>query len=59
MRWGRLVSRVNEVLATLDAEFSKRYAESGRLSIAPERLLRALLFQAFYPIPRYVTDGAA
>src|SRR5215831_17294142 len=41
---------VNEVLGALDGEFSKLYADSGRPSIAPERLLRALLLQAFYTI---------
>src|SRR5215470_5687346 len=41
---------VNEVLAALDGEFSELSAESGRPSIAPERLLRALLLQAFYTI---------
>src|SRR5262245_8083171 len=41
---------VNEVLAALDGEFSELYADSGRPSIAPERLLRALLLQAFYTI---------
>src|SRR4030088_1039351 len=41
---------VNEVLAALDRDFSKAYAASGRPSIAPERLLRALLLQAFYTI---------
>jgi transposase len=47
----RLVrSVVNEVLAALDGDFSKAYADSGRPSIAPERLLRALLLQAFYSI---------
>ena len=30
--------------------FAKLYAEEGRPSIAPERLLRALLLQAFYTI---------
>jgi transposase len=34
----------------LDAEFAKIYAASGRPSIPPERLLRALLLQAFYII---------
>ena len=43
-------SLVNEVLAALDGEFAKLYADSGRASIAPERLLRALLLQAFYTI---------
>src|SRR5258708_22668515 len=41
---------VNEVLAALDSDFSKAYADTGRPSIAPERLLRALLLQAFYTI---------
>jgi transposase len=41
---------VNGVLAALDGDFSKAYADSGRPSIAPERLLRALLLQAFYTI---------
>jgi len=41
---------VNEVLAVLDAEFARLYAATGRPSIAPERLLRALLLQAFYTI---------
>ena len=34
----------------LDSEFAKLYADDGRPSIAPERLLRALLLQAFYTI---------
>ena len=47
----RLIRRiVNEVLAALDREFSELYAADGRPSIAPERLLRALLLQAFYTI---------
>jgi transposase len=47
----RLIRRiVNEVLIALDGEFSKIYADSGRPSIPPERLLRALLLQAFYTI---------
>ena len=41
---------VNEVLLALDGEFGKLYAAEGRPSIAPERLLRALLLQAFYTI---------
>jgi transposase len=44
----RLIRRiVNEVLVALDSEFTKIYADSGRPSIPPERLLRALLLQAF------------
>src|SRR5215831_13411689 len=47
----RLIRRiVNEVLAALDREFAELYAAEGRPSIAPERLLRALLLQAFYSI---------
>jgi transposase len=41
---------VNEVLAALDADFSAMYAAFGRPSIAPERLLRGSLIQAFYTI---------
>jgi transposase len=47
----RLIRRiVNQVLAALDGEFAKLYADDGRPLIAPERLLRALLLQAFYTI---------
>jgi transposase len=47
----RLVRRVvNDVLAGLDGDFAKAYAHGGRSSIPPERLLRALLLQAFYTI---------
>jgi transposase len=49
----RLIRRiVNDVLVALDAEFAKMYATGGRPSIPPERLLRALLLQAFYTIGR-------
>jgi transposase len=41
---------VNEALATLSAEFSALYSRSGRPSIPPEKLLRAMLLQAFYSI---------
>src|SRR6201986_4953313 len=47
----RLIRRiVNDVLSALDGEFAKLYAAEGRPSIAPERLLRALLLQGFYTI---------
>ena len=47
----RVIRRlVNEVLVALDLEFAKIYAATGRPSIPPERLLRALLLQAFYTI---------
>jgi transposase len=41
---------VNEVLEGLNGEFARIYSDKGRPSIAPERLLRALLLQAFYTI---------
>lgn len=41
---------VNETLAQLDRSFTKLYAEDGRPSIPPERLLRASLLQLFYSI---------
>ena len=41
---------VNDVLASLDAEFAKLYSAFGRESIPPERLLRTLLLQALFTI---------
>src|SRR3974390_3410617 len=41
---------VDEALAALSSEFETRYARFGRPSIPPERLLRALLLQAFYSV---------
>jgi transposase len=41
---------VDEALAALSLEFEKLYARFGRPSIPPERLLRALLLQAFYSV---------
>jgi transposase len=38
------------VLAALSGEFQQFYALNGRPSIAPEKLLRALLLQAFYSV---------
>ena len=40
----------DDVLQSLDSEFAKLYAATGRASIAPEYMLRALLLQAFYSI---------
>ena len=40
----------DEALCALSPQFDALYAEAGRPSIPPERLLRALLLQAFYPI---------
>lgn len=41
---------VNEALASLEGDFSALYSPIGRPSIAPEKLLRAMLLQAFYSI---------
>jgi transposase len=41
---------VNEALSALEGEFSSLYSGLGRPSIAPEKLLRAMLLQAFYSI---------
>jgi transposase len=41
---------VDAALAELSPAFAKLYAREGRPSIPPERLLRALLLQAFYTV---------
>ena len=41
---------VNEALSELSGDFAALYAPLGRPSIPPEKLLRALLLQAFYTI---------
>src|SRR5467141_448396 len=41
---------VDEALGALTGEFDKLYAKFGRPSVPPERLLRALLLQAFYSV---------
>jgi transposase len=47
----RIIRRIaNTALKSLSAEFDRLYSPIGRLSIPPERLLRALLLQAFYSI---------
>ena len=40
----------NEALMALQQEFAPHYAQVGRPSIPPEKLLRAMLLQAFYSI---------
>jgi transposase len=40
----------NTALRSLSSEFAKLYSPIGRESIPPERLMRALLLQAFYSI---------
>jgi transposase len=41
---------VNEALSALEREFAALYSRTGRPSIPPEKLLRAMLLQAFYSI---------
>jgi transposase len=41
---------VNEALGGLTSDFAALYSGTGRPSIAPEKLLRAMLLQAFYSI---------
>jgi transposase len=41
---------VDAALESMSGRFDKMYAKAGRPSIAPERLLRALLLQALYSI---------
>ena len=41
---------VNEALVALEREFAAMYPPLGRPSIPPEKLLRAMLLQAFYSI---------
>lgn len=41
---------VDAALKELSRDFNKLYARDGRPSIPPERLLRALLLQAFYTV---------
>ena len=47
----RLIREIaNAALKSLSGEFAKLYSPIGRESIPPERLMRALLLQAFYSI---------
>jgi transposase len=41
---------VSEALAQMDCTFKRLYSDTGRPSIAPERLIRALLLQVLYTI---------
>jgi len=41
---------VDEILKEMSPQFAKLYSDVGRPSIAPERLLRALLLQVFYSV---------
>src|SRR6187401_238466 len=50
---------VNAALARLSPDFTRLYAPTGRASIAPEKLLRALLLQAFYSSDVVAADDLA
>ncbi len=41
---------VNEAIGAMEADFAGLYSRTGRPSIPPEKLLRAMLLQAFYAI---------
>jgi transposase len=47
----RVIRRITDAaLAALGEHFEALYSEVGRPSVAPEKLLRALLLQAFYSV---------
>src|SRR5262245_7171722 len=46
----RIRGLVHEALVVLERDFAALYAPIGRPSIPPEKLLRAMLLQAFYSI---------
>ena len=46
----RIRELANEALSELSGDFEALYAPFGRPSIPPEKLLRALLLQAFYTL---------
>jgi len=46
----RVRNRTDAVLTSLDAEFGRLYKESGRSSIAPKYIFRALLLQVSYSV---------
>ena len=50
IRFRAIRKSVDEVLRAMSREFDPLYAETGRASIPPERLLRASLLQVFYSI---------
>jgi transposase len=41
---------VDEILVELSSRFNRLYSKTGRPSIAPEKLLRALLLQVLYSV---------
>jgi len=45
-----ILALVNEALGQLNGRFNEIYADTGRPSIPPEKLMRALLLQVFYSV---------
>lgn len=45
-----LKQRIDQILASLDRVFAAAYSQTGRPSVPPERLLKALLLMALYSI---------
>ena len=45
-----LRTMVDDILKQMSPRFAKLYADTGRPSIPPERLLRALLLQILYTV---------
>ena len=45
-----ILAMVNVALERMDQDLEKMYADGGRPSIAPEKLLRALLLQMLYSV---------
>src|ERR1043165_4983012 len=54
VRWDHPLRAIREIanaaLAALSGDFATLYSGLGRPSIAPEKLLRAMLLQAFYSV---------
>src|SRR5437899_6125785 len=50
---------VDSILKEMSPQFAKRYADVGRPSIAPERLLRVLLADFLFSEERTAADGTA
>src|SRR5438034_7526252 len=46
----------DRVLATLSRKFTRMYSDIGRPSIAPEKLLRALLLQVLYRSEEHTSE---
>ena len=46
----RIRALLDEALSSISRDFDRVYAEGGRESVAPERLVRALVLQVLYSI---------